>query len=55
MATPAVEYITYKCKIHNKIIYFFKSDSHITGKYHCWDCQREENIKTNKEKDHGNV
>lgn len=45
MATPAVEYQTYNCKVHNKIIYFFKSDNYITGYFHCWDCQREENIK----------
>lgn len=39
----APTYSTYHCKIHNKHIYFFKEDTHITGKYHCWDCQHQEN------------
>ena len=43
MATPAVEYQTYNCKVHNKIIYFFKSDNYITGYFHCWDCIKAHN------------
>jgi hypothetical protein len=40
--TALLEYLTYHCKVHQKFIYYFKADSHITGKYHCFDCLNEE-------------
>jgi len=46
--TNQVEYKTYHCLIHKKIIHYFKNHDHITGKFHCWDCVRDLNTKKEK-------
>jgi len=46
MILSSVEYLIYHCKVHNKSIYYFKTDNHITGKFHCWECQAKENHKS---------
>lgn len=52
MSNP-LQYSIYHCKEHNIIIYYFKSNTHVTGKYHCWDCRHDEQKR--QEKNNGNV
>jgi hypothetical protein len=43
------QYSVYTCKVHNKIIHYFKRDEHLKG-FHCWDCIRDaNNQKSNRE------
>jgi hypothetical protein len=41
--TGSSQYSIYYCPVHSKTIYYFKKDSHIQGKYHCFDCINDEN------------
>lgn len=45
---PSNDYNTYFCKVHKKTIYYFKTDEHIQGYFHCWDCVKEQNDARNK-------
>lgn len=48
-----VEYKVYYCEVHKKYIHYFKSNDHVTGFYHCWDCVYERNKKKSHERNNG--
>jgi hypothetical protein len=48
------EYNCYHCSIHKVYIYYLKSNNHVIGKYHCWDCMYQETIKKEKYNERAN-